>query len=113
MPIAVTRTMEALCVVTQCLPIGTNLALLHFLWMLASGQLLPSRGAIFPALQAMGLPVAAIRRAWAAFWGGAWELATLLQSWAAYVQEQGQWQPINTRAIIPKPSILRLSGGLH
>ena len=78
MPIAVTRTTEALCVVTQCLPIGTNLALLHFLCVLASGQLLPNRGAISPALQAIGLPVAAIRRAWAAFWGGAWELSTLL-----------------------------------
>lgn len=102
MPIVVTRTMEALCVVTQCLPIGTNLALLHFLWMLASGQLLPSRGAIFPALQGIGLPVAAIRRAWAAFWGGAWELSTLLQSWAAYVQEQGQWQPHQYQGYYPK-----------
>lgn len=102
MPVAVTRTMEALCVVTQCLPIGTNLALLHFLWMLGSGQLLPSRGAIFPALQAIGLPMAAIRRAWAAVWGGAWELDTLLQSWAAYVQEQGQWQPHQYEGYYPK-----------
>jgi hypothetical protein len=93
MPITVARTMEALCTVTLSFPIGTNLALLHFLWMLASGQLLPSRGAIFPALQAIGLSVAAIRRAWAAFRGGAWELDTLLQRWEAYVQEQGQWQP--------------------
>lgn len=102
MPIAVAQTMKALCVVTQCLPIGTNLALLHFLWMLASGQLLPSRGAIFPALQAIGLPVAAIRRAWAAFWGGAWELTTLLQSWEAFVQEQGQWRSHQYEGYYPK-----------
>ena len=88
--------------VTQALPIGTNLALLHFLWMLASGRLLPSRGAIFPALQATGLPVAAIRRAWAAFWVGAWELATLLQSWEAYVQQQGRWQPHQYEGYYPK-----------
>jgi len=54
MPLAVSQTMLALCVVTQSLPIGTNLALLHFLWMLVSGALLGSRGAIFPALQAIG-----------------------------------------------------------
>jgi hypothetical protein len=55
-----------------------RLALLHLLWMLVSGQLLPSRGALFPGLKAMGLPTAAIRRAWAAFRYGAWRCATLL-----------------------------------
>jgi len=30
---AILQTMEALCAVTQGLPIGTNLALLHFLWI--------------------------------------------------------------------------------
>jgi hypothetical protein len=35
-PEAVSQTMLALCVVTQNLPIGTNLGLLHFLWMLLS-----------------------------------------------------------------------------
>ena len=42
MPIAVSQTMEALCEVVQSLPIGTNLALLQFLWMQLSGALLPS-----------------------------------------------------------------------
>ena len=32
------------------LPAGKNLVLLHFLWMLVSGALLPNRGAIFTAL---------------------------------------------------------------
>ena len=76
-----TEVMAALCAVTQSLPIGTNLALLHFLWMLVSGQLLPSRGALFPGLKAMGLSTAAIRRAWAAFRYGAWRCATLLTLW--------------------------------
>jgi len=41
--------MEALCAVTEELPIGTNLGLLRFLWMQINGSLLPSRGAIFPS----------------------------------------------------------------
>ena len=71
--------MAALCAVTQSLPVGTNLALLQFLWMLLSGQLLPSRGALFPGLKAIGLSTAAIRRAWAAFRYGAWQIAVLLK----------------------------------
>lgn len=81
MPTAVSQTLEALCAVVLSVPVGTNLALLHFLWMLVTGALLPSRGALFPALQAVGLPVDAIRRAWAAFRYGAWEIATLLTAW--------------------------------
>ena len=75
------EVMAALCAVTQSLPVGTNLALLHFLWMLLSGQLLPSRGALFPGLKAIGLSTAAIRRAWAAFRYGAWHIAVLLTLW--------------------------------
>jgi len=62
MAIAISQTLEALCAVVQSLPIGTNLALLHFLWMQLSGTLLLSRGALFPALQAIGLFPAAVRR---------------------------------------------------
>lgn len=93
MPHAVIETMQALTVVVINLPIGTNLALLHLLWALVSGGLLPSRGAIFPAVQAIGLPGEAVRRAWAALRYGAWEIASLLADWEAYVLAQGQWQP--------------------
>jgi len=89
---AVSHTMEALCTVTEELPIGTNLDLLHFLWMQISGSLLPSRGALFPALQAIGLPPAPTRRAWAAFRYGAWRIDDLLTAWEDYVIRQGQWQ---------------------
>ena len=92
MPKAVFQTLEALCAVTQSLPIGTNLALLHFLWMQLSGALLPSRGALFPALQAIGLFPAAVRRALAAFHSGAWQIAELLSAWEDYVVEQEHWQ---------------------
>jgi len=89
---AVSHTMEALCTVTEELPIGTNLDLLHFLWMQISGSLLPSRGALFPALQAIGLQPALTRRAWAAFRYGAWQIDDLLTAWEDYVIRQGQWQ---------------------
>ena len=89
---AIGRTMETLCAVTVNLPIGTNLGLLHFLWMQVSGMLLPHRGALFPALQAIGLRPGGIRRAWAAFRYGAWEIGDLLLAFEAYVQEQGHWQ---------------------
>ncbi|MEK7816631.1 MAG: hypothetical protein AAB281_00085, partial [Actinomycetota bacterium] len=60
--------------------------------MQVSGTLLPNRGALFPALQAIGLLPGATRRAWAAFRCGAWKITELLSAWEAYVQEQGHWQ---------------------
>lgn len=102
LPIAISQTMGALCTVTQALPIGTNLALLHFLWMQISGTLLPSRGALFPALQAIGLLPPATRRAWAAFRYGAWDIADLLAAWEEYVTLQGQWQEHRYHGYRPK-----------
>ena len=52
--------------VVQRVPVGTKLGLLHLLWMLLSGRLLLSRGAVMPGLAALGLAEAAVRRAWAA-----------------------------------------------
>ncbi len=59
--------------------------------MLVSGQLLPSRGALFPALQATGLSRAAVRRAWAAFRGGVWQIGVLLPLWKGYVEGLSGW----------------------
>jgi hypothetical protein len=73
-------------------PIGTNLGLLLFLWMLVSGNLLESRGAIFPALQRLGLAAAESRRVWAAFAEGKWEISDLLQQWQQQVEQEGLWQ---------------------
>jgi len=55
-----------LCTLVVACPIGTNLGLLHLLWMLASGRLLGARGALFPGLANCGLSAPATRRAWAA-----------------------------------------------
>jgi len=102
MSVAVSQTMAALCAVTQGLPIGTNLALLHFLWMQLSGALLPSRGALFPALQAIGLIPAGVRRAWDAFHSGDWQIAELRCAWETYVLAQGQWQAHQYEGYYPK-----------
>jgi len=60
--------------------------------MLVSGALLPQRGALFPALKASGLSDPAIRRAWAAFRGGAWQTAAVLKLWQAQIEGLPGWQ---------------------
>jgi hypothetical protein len=72
-------------------PIGTNLGLCHLLWMLLSGRLLQSRGAVIPGLAAFGLSAAAVRRAWAALAYGRWSIAGLLSAWQQLVQDDGHW----------------------
>src|SRR5450631_3905044 len=84
-------TLSVLSKVTENLPIGTNLALLHFLWMLVSGALLPTRGAIFPALKSIGLSDAATRRAWGAFGKGMWQIRPLVDGWRGYVKALAGW----------------------
>jgi hypothetical protein len=74
------------------LPIGTNLAMVHLFWMLLSGRLLASRGALFPALAATGLAPDAVRRAWAALAYGRWEITPLVTSWQQMVEREGYWQ---------------------
>jgi hypothetical protein len=84
--------MKILVALTQGLPVGTNLALLQFIWMLVSGALLPQRGALFPALKASGLSDPAIRRAWAAFRGGVWQTAAVLRLWQTQIEGLPGWQ---------------------
>jgi hypothetical protein len=84
--------MNVLVALTKDLPVGTNLALLHFFWMLVSGALLPQRGAIFPALQAIGLSEEATRRAWAAFRQGAWQTAIILRLWQEQIEGLPGWR---------------------
>jgi hypothetical protein len=74
--------------VVQHVPLGTNLGLFHFLWMLLSGRLLLSRGAVIPGLAALGLAEAAVRRAWAALAYGKWQVAQLLEAWEQLLQEE-------------------------
>ncbi len=93
MPDAVYRTLHLLCTLVVACPIGTNLGLLHLLWMLVSGRLLAARGAVVPGLSECGLSAPATRRAWAALGQGDWASAPLLARWGATVEAEGRWQP--------------------
>ena len=93
MPPVIEPTMSALIAIVTDLPVGTNRAMLQFLWMLVSGALLAHRGALFPALQSTGLEARAVRRAWAAFHGGMWQISALMVAWERYMQAQQRWQP--------------------
>src|SRR4051794_41506214 len=93
MPEAVYLMLRLLCTLVVACPIGTNLGLLHLLWMLASGRLLATRGALFPGLADCGLPARAIRRAWAALGQGGWTSGQVLARWAATVAAEGRGPP--------------------
>lgn len=91
MPALVYRITEVLSAITMDLPIGTNLGLYYVLWALISGQFLPSRGALIPALAALELAPAVVRRAWAAFAYGAWDVSRLIAVLLELVQREGRW----------------------
>lgn len=86
------HTISVLIILTQGLPVGTNLAMLHFMFMLVSGALLPNRGAMFPGLKSIGLSDAATRRAWTAFGKGAWQIPVILVLWREHVTGLPGWQ---------------------
>ncbi|MGH3577014.1 MAG: hypothetical protein ACRDU0_05595 [Mycobacterium sp.] len=93
MSATVYRITAMLSSVLEDVPVGTNLGLFHLLWTMVSGRLLASRGAVFPALAAFGLPAPAVRRAWAALAYGDWDADMLLARWHALVLAAGVWQP--------------------
>ena len=93
MPEAVYRVLLLVSALVVDVPIGTNLGLLHLFWMLLCGQLLLSRGAIFPGLSAVGLSEGATRRAWAALGHGSWTSHRLVKQWGRVVEAEGFWQP--------------------
>jgi len=86
-------TLQALEYVVKTLPVGTNLALMYVLWALLSGAFLSSRGALFPALLALGLSAVEIRRSSQALRAGAWSRDELVARWRTWVAAQGVWQP--------------------
>jgi hypothetical protein len=60
------RIHELLSRIVKGVRVGTNLDLVCLIWMLMSGRLLESRGAVLPGLSAFGLPDDAVRRCAAA-----------------------------------------------
>jgi len=100
----INNTIATLSILTQDLPVGTNLALLHFMWMLVSGALLPNRGAIFPALKSIGLSDTATRRAWVAFRKGVWQMPAMLVLWREHVKQMPGWQEHRYEGYLPIPA---------
>jgi hypothetical protein len=91
MPSPIYRINTFLSRVVSSVPVGTNLGLFHLFWMLLSGRLLASRGAVIPGLADFGLSAAGVRRAWAALAYGCWSIARLLTAWQQVVQDEGHW----------------------
>jgi len=95
------HTIAVLSILLENLPIGTNLALLHFMWMLVSGALLPNRGAMFPALKSTGLSDAATRRDWVAFRKGVWQMPVILALWREHIKALPGWQERRYEGYLP------------
>ena len=90
-----------LCRVLSSVPIGTNRGLFALLWALLSGRLLASRGAVFPALAAMRLADAEVRRSEAALANGRFKTQDLVSDWHKVVGEQGKWWPHSYEGVQP------------
>jgi hypothetical protein len=86
------RINSVLARVVAGVPIGTHVDLFHLLWMLLSGRLLQSRGAVLPGLAALGLAADAVRRCWAALAYGTWPSSQLLGAGEQLVHEEGCFQ---------------------
>ena len=71
--------------------VGTHLGLVWLLCALLSGRFLLSRGAVFPALAAGGLPADAVRRSGAALTYGHWAIETLVRAWYQVGQQENRW----------------------
>src|SRR5258706_8774454 len=82
-----------LCRVLSSVPLGTKRGLFALLWALMSGRFLASRGAVIPALAAMGLADDEVRRSEAALAYGRYRTMDLVSAWHQAVYEQGHWRP--------------------
>jgi hypothetical protein len=93
-PSLVYRTQEAVIAITKDLCIGTNLAIHDVLLTIMSGRLLETRGAIIPALSAMGLDKAACLRTRKAIQKGAWSIRQLLEKLFSWTKTHTSWQAL-------------------
>jgi len=95
------RTASFLCQLVARLPVGTTLGMAHLLWTLLSGQLLQSRGALFPALSQAGLSAREARQAEAALRGGRWKMQHLLTRLAWIIQRERRATRVEIAALRP------------
>ncbi len=91
MSLLVYRICTLLTQVLEDVPLGTNLGLLHLFLALMSGRFLHARGAVFAALDSLGLAPAAVRRSSAALCYGGWNTADLLARWQQTVIQEGRF----------------------
>src|SRR5258707_13780585 len=103
MPKAVSRMLTLLCALVVALPVVTNLGLLHLLWMLVSGRLLATRGAVLPGLDACGLSRRAVRRAGAALGQGGSTSEGLLAGSGELGTREGHWAGRTHKGYHPVP----------
>jgi hypothetical protein len=89
------RTQAAVIAITRGLCLGTNLAIHDALLTIMSGRLLESRGAIIPALSAMGLDKKESLRTRKAIQKGAWSIRGLLEKLVSWAKTQTKWQALN------------------
>ncbi len=106
MPPAVYRITDLLEKTVQDVPIGTNLGLFHVLFALLAGHFLNARGAVFTALDQLGLPSPVLRRAVAALTYGSWTIEDLLLRWQQAVRAERRWVPNQYEGIRPVPADL-------
>ena len=113
MPPAVYRITDLLEKTVQDVPIGTNLGLFHVLFALLAGHFLNARGAVFTALDQLGLPSPVLRRAVAALTYGSWTIEDLLLRWQQAVRAERRWVPNQYEGIRPVPADLTAVAGLR
>ena len=101
MPTIVYRICALLTQLLADVPLGTNLGLLHLLVALLSGRFLSARGALFPALDSLGLTPDAVRRASAALRAGRWRTTDLLARWQQIVTQEGRFTPCEYDGVRP------------
>jgi hypothetical protein len=87
------RVATVLCALVVGLPRGTNWGLVLLFWTLLTGRLLAARGAVIPAVSAVGWSAPVVRRTWATLGHGAWSIDRLLTNWGQWVAHEGGWQP--------------------
>jgi hypothetical protein len=89
--------------ILACVGVGTNLGLYQIFFVLLSGRLLASRGALFPALCDSGLAPEAVRRSVAALAYGKWSIADLITAWRKCVFQERHFRRHEYEGYHPVP----------
>jgi hypothetical protein len=97
------QTTTFLCQLCKVLPLGTNLGIVHLLWTILIGELLGSRGGLFPALAEAGFSDKQTRQAVAALREGKFCVKQLLDQQNMLVKEQNQASLLSIGGYFPVP----------